>query len=203
MAKIGILGGTFNPIHVGHLLLAEWAKDALDLDEIWFIPSGCSYMKAGLSVLPGRERVKMVELAIEDSKDFKCLDLEILREGATYTYETLQELHSLHPEDAFYFITGADCLFQLEKWMHPEKILEQATLVAAIRDHSSMEQLEQMKEKLLKKWKGEILLLPFLRFSVTSTEIRERIAQGKSVHYLVPEKTLGYIMEKGYYRDDK
>ena len=116
MRKIGILGGTFNPIHIGHLMLSEWAMDAAGLDEIWMIPAGQPYKKAEETILPGQERLHMVELAVLGNKRISCLDLEIKRKGYTYTYETLEELKSRFYDAEYYFILGADCLFSLEEW---------------------------------------------------------------------------------------
>lgn len=201
MRRIGIMGGTFNPIHMGHLLLAEWVKSEADLNEIWLIPNGISYMKAQQEVAPSMDRLKMTELAAKKNEHFRCLDLEIKRNGYTYTYETLEELVQTYPEDEFYFILGADCLFTLETWKYPERILGCCKLIAAVRDEASMEEMRAKKAELEQRFGGEILLLPFVRLSLSSTEIRERIKQGKSVRYMVPDSVLAYIEEKGLYRE--
>ncbi|MDE7044612.1 MAG: nicotinate-nucleotide adenylyltransferase, partial [Acetatifactor sp.] len=201
MRRIGIMGGTFNPIHMGHLLLAEWVKSKAELNEIWLIPNGISYMKARQEVAPAMDRLKMTELAAKKNEHFRCLDLEIKRNGYTYTYETLEELVQTYPEDEFYFILGADCLFTLETWKYPERILECCKLIAAVRDEASMEEMRAKKTELEHRFGGEILLLPFVRLSLSSTEIRERIKQGKSVRYMVPDSVLAYIEEKGLYRE--
>lgn len=201
MRRIGIMGGTFDPIHVGHLMLAQWALDALSLDEVWLIPTGMSYMKASRQILPGEERLYMTELAIRDNARFKCLDLEVRREGYTYSYETLEELRSRYPEDDFYFIVGADCLFAIEEWKFPERIFGCCTLVAAVRGESNLSKMEIKRLELMQKFcpRREIVLLPFISMSLSSTEIRERVRQGKSVRYLVTDSVLAYIMEKGFY----
>ncbi len=201
MGRIGILGGTFNPVHTGHLLLAEWARDALGLDEVWFIPTGHSYMKADDCILPGEERLWMVRLAIQDNPFFQCLGLEIERKGNSYSYETLEQLKSMHPENELFFIVGADCLFTIEEWRCVERIFQSCTLVAAVRDDASLDTMREKKRELEQHFPARIILLPFLRTSVSSTEIRERIREGKSVRYLVPEAVLKYIGKKGYYRE--
>ena len=122
MQKIGIMGGTFNPIHIGHLTLAQRVLDDLKLDEIWFIPTGCSYMKSNKDMVSPEERYHMTSLAIENHSQMKCLDIEIKRQGYTYSYETLEQLKNLYPQNVFYFIFGADCLFQIEEWKYPERI---------------------------------------------------------------------------------
>ena len=203
MQRIGIMGGTFNPVHAAHLALAEWVRDVLKLDEVWFIPTGSSYMKDSRDILPGRERFHMVELAIQDNPFFRCLDLEVAREGYTYSYETLEQLNAAYPENSFYFITGADCLFTIDRWKNPERIFGNCTLVAAVRGDVSLEAMEARKKELEKKFccREEIQLIPFLQWSVSSTQIRRRILQGRSTRYLVPDRVISYIEEKGYYRE--
>ena len=203
MRKIGILGGTFNPIHWGHLLLAEWARDALGLDEVWFIPTGHSYMKADNDVLPGEERFQMVRLALEDNRFFRCLDTEIRRQGCSYSYETLEQLKREHPECDFYFIVGADCLFAIEGWKYPERIFQSCTLVAVVQDKTPWDEMEDKRADLERKFGCKIFLMPFASLSVSSTEIRQRIGERKSVRYLVPDRVLQYIGEKGFYLGQK
>lgn len=200
MRRIGIMGGTFNPIHMGHLLLAEWVQDEMGLDEIWLIPNAVSYMKSEQKAAPAVDRLRMAELAAEENHHFKCLDMEIRRGGYTYSYETMEELVETYPSDEFYFIVGADCLFTLESWKCPERILRCCKIVAAVRNEASMEEMKMKKEELERRFGGEILLFSFARLSVSSTEIRERLSHGKSVRYMVPDNVLAYIQEKGLYR---
>lgn len=194
------MGGTFNPIHMGHLLLAEYVKSEAGLEEIWLIPSGIPYKKEAQGVAPAEDRLRMTELAIKRNRYFKCLDMEVKRGGYTYTYETMEELTRAYPEDAFYFILGADCLFTLETWKYPERIFQRCKVIAAVRDDASLEAMKEKKGELEKRFGGEILLLPFRRISLSSTEIRERIRQGKSVRYMVPDTVLTYMEGKRLYR---
>ena len=200
MRKIGIMGGTFNPIHIGHLLLAEWAMTEAGLDEVWIIPAGFPYQKSKDNILPGTERLHMAELAILGNRRMRCLDLELRREGYTYTYETMEELKGFYPDYEFFFIMGADCLFSLEDWKEPEKILENSTLIVAVRNDTSMEKMEEKRNELIQKYGGEIILLPFIRTAISSSEIRKRVSEGKSIRYMVPDSVKDYIEEKGFYR---
>lgn len=201
MRKIGVMGGTFDPIHVGHLMLAEWAADAAKLDQVWFIPTGQSYMKSDRKILPGQERLHMTELAVAGNSRLKCLDLEIRRTGYTYTYETMEQLKEQYPDDKFYFVEGADCLFTMEHWKCPERLLASCTILAAVRNGASTEQLEEKRAELLEKFGGDILLIPFIQLNISSTDIRERLREGRSVRYMIPDKVLTYIEEKGFYRE--
>ena len=201
MRKIGYLGGTFDPIHIGHLMLAEWAISAADLEEVWFIPTGPSYMKTDHYVLPGPERLRRVEMAVEGNSKFKCLDMEIIRQGYTYTYETVEELRAKYPDTEFYLIQGADCLFALDSWKHPDRILKSCTVLAAVRGDSDLSCLKSKRRELLSKYGGNIILLPFMHLSISSSEIRGRVLEGKSIRYMVPDEVLKYIEDKGFYRE--
>lgn len=197
--KIGIMGGTFNPIHIGHLLMARFAKEFAGLDGVIFIPAGNPYMKAGTEILDGQVRLEMIRLSIAEENDFFVSDMEIKRSGNTYTYETLQELSCMYPNNKFYFIIGADSLYGLEHWVHPEKILACSTLIGAARNGIDMEALEKKRKELLERFGGEILLMDFPAFDVSSTMIRGRVKDGKSIHYLTPEKVIDYIESERFY----
>lgn len=201
MRKIGIMGGTFNPIHNGHLLLAQWAMDAQSLDEIWFMPTGISYSKAHADILPGKERLHMVKLAIADNPAFSVSDIELRRKGYTYTYETLEELHEQFPKDSFYFIVGADCLFAFENWKKPERILQLCTLLAAVRGETSVEELKVKQNELKIRFGGEIELFQFINVDISSTVIRDRIRENKETRYMLPEAVRNYIAKEGFYYD--
>lgn len=201
MRKIGIMGGTFDPIHTGHLLLAEWARSDAGLDEVWFVPTGQSYMKEGQNVLPGKERLHMVRLAVEGNECLRDNDLEIRRDGYTYSYETMEQLRSLYPEDSFYFIEGADCLFTMENWKYPERLFASCTILAAMRGDVEPKQMEAKRIELMKRFGGNILLLPFLQLSISSSEIRKRVREGQSIRYMVPDSVAAYIKEKGFYNE--
>lgn len=204
MRKIGIMGGTFNPVHVGHLLLAQWAMEENGLDQVWFIPTGCSYMKADKDIIPPEERFHMTSLALSGNDGMRCLDLEVKRQGDTYTYETLEELGRMYPADRFYFIIGADCLFSIESWRHPERIFAGCHVIAAVRGDAPREDMLKKIEELEGRYGAKILLMDFLNLEISSTQIRARVRDKKSIRYLVPDAVAAYIEKKGFYRyEDK
>ncbi|MCI9072158.1 MAG: nicotinate-nucleotide adenylyltransferase [Lachnospiraceae bacterium] len=199
--KIGIMGGTFNPIHTGHLLLAQWAMEEAGLDGILFMPTGNSYMKDRGEMLPGSERLAMTTLAVADRDCFACSDLEVRRGGNTYTYETLETLHRMYPRSCLYFILGADCLFSIENWYCPEKIFQNCVLLAACRGGVPMETLEAKRRELEKRHGARILLMTFPNLEISSTDIRLRCREGRSIQYLVPDSVRNYISQNHYYEN--
>ncbi|MDR2042940.1 MAG: nicotinate-nucleotide adenylyltransferase [Clostridium sp.] len=213
--KVGILGGTFNPIHIGHLVLAEWARETAGLDEVLFIPTGHPYMKYGaasqdgdslrraaaLSMPTAADRYHMVELAVKTRSGFLGCDIETSRPGFTYTYETLDLLRQGHPDCDFYFIMGADCLFTIETWKEPERIFRACTVISAVRGRTPTAEVEQKRRYLERLFAGKILLIPFLSIEISSTDIRERVREGKSIRYLVPDPVIGFLEKRGFYRE--
>ena len=204
MSRIGIMGGTFNPIHTGHLLLAEHAMEAAELDQVWMIPTGCSYLKRkeGITILPGAERYEMVKLAIADNDRFRCLDLEIRRPGDSYSYETMEQLNREYPGNRFFFICGADCLYTMEHWKYVDRLFAACTVLAAVRGDADIAGMQEKITALEMRFGAQIRLLPFRRIEISSSEIRERRRKGLSVRYLVPEAVRVYMEEKGLYQDE-
>lgn len=197
--KIGIMGGTFNPIHYGHLIIAEDARNYCRLDEVLFMPSGNSYMKDADEILEGGVRFEMVKLAILSNPYFSSSHMEIRRKGNTYTYETLEELQKIYPDAALHFILGADNLFSLEKWKCFESVLHSCTLIVASRGEVSYEQLEKQKKHLEESYQASVILLPERKMDISSTEIRERVLKGQSVRYMTPEGVCKFIEERHLY----
>lgn len=202
MKRIGIMGGTFNPIHIGHLMLAECTRDEFSLDQIWLIPTACSYMKKQEDILAPKERYHMAELAVSDNEKMRCLDLEIRRGGYTYSYETMEELGKSFPETEFFFLVGADCLFSMESWKCPQRLFQSCQIIAAVRENADMGKMEAKKQELSKAFGARIHLFAFRNIELSSTEIRERIRFGKSIRYLVPDRVISYIEEKGFYKNE-
>ena len=200
-SKVGIMGGTFNPVHNGHLLLAEQAREYCNLDEILFMPSGNSYMKNHDEIPDGDTRISMTALAIEDNPHFALSAMEVERKGPTYTCETLKELKKLHSEIQYYFIIGADNLFSIETWWKPEEILACCTLIVALRGDKEERAILNKAADLKEKYNASIILLPERKFDISSTEIREKIKRGESVRYLLPDKVISYIEKNGLYKE--
>jgi len=204
MKKIGILGGTFDPIHVGHLLLGQWAKEKMELDEIWFLPAGSPYFKEGSGVTPSEARLAMTKLAVAGREGMKVCDIELKREGRTYTCDTVEELNETFPEDRFFFIFGEDCLDSFGTWREPEKILKGCEIIAATRGSGSeFRELWRKADDLMRRFHGQIHILDFPAIEISSTLIRERIGEGKPVRDLVPDAVEKYIKETGLYRQQK
>ncbi len=199
--KTGIMGGTFNPIHIGHLLLAENAKEAFGLDEILFVPSGLPYMKNGIEIADKWMRLEMTRLAVSDNPAFVLSSAEVEREGNSYTWETLELLREKEPETEFFFIEGADSLFAMESWKNPEIIFRDCTILAAVRDGKDDDDLREQIARLEKKYGARIGLIGMKEISFSSTDIRERIRNGRSIRYMVPDKVIEYIKKYRLYME--
>lgn len=194
--NIGILGGTFDPVHVAHLVLAEQARDQLALDQVLFIPAGDPWRKGHRAITPAEHRLKMLRLAIEGNDAFAISDVELRREGPTYTADTLEALAGERLDDAFWFILGADALADLPNWREPERIVKHAMLAVAPRDVREVDAAELNIPALV----GRLQLFDCPRLAISSTEIRERVAAGRSIRYLVPDAVANYIEKHGLYR---
>lgn len=202
MAKIGILGGTFDPIHNGHLALGKQAYEQFSLDEIWFMPSGHPPHKKGRLVTEGKEREDMVKLAIASVPYFVYSDFELKREGNTYTAQTLSLLKEVYPQHEFYFIIGADSLYEIEQWYHPEMVMKQAVLLVAARSYEKDHpDFEKQVKYLEEKFEARIEVIRFEEMDVASKQIRKMVSSGQSIKDLVPGPVAGYIRIHGLYRE--
>lgn len=197
--KVGIMGGTFNPIHNGHLLLAEAARESLNLDRILFMPSGNSYMKETSQILDGDTRAQMVRLALSGNPYFLFSDLELKREGATYTCDTIALLKARNPQTQYYFILGEDNLLTLKYWKNPAFILQNCVIAGAVRASEDSTRIREAAELLKKEYQADIRILPARRIDISSSEIRERLKNGQSVRYLLPERVFDYIRKNRLY----
>lgn len=200
MEKIGILGGTFDPIHRGHLQLGEKAYQQFRLDSVWFMPSGNPPHKKDHRVTEGALREEMVKLAIADTPYFLYSDFELKRQGNTYTAETLELLCQIYREDQFYFIIGADSLYQIEQWFRPERVMELAVLLVAGRPYGPTHRpLEEQISYLAARYHARIHPILCPEMDISSEDIRKNISTGKSIHGYVPDEVEKYIINRGLY----
>lgn len=197
--KVGILGGTFDPVHIAHLILAENAWQQFKLDTVLIMPSGEPPHKADRQISSAEHRVRMLQLAIDDNKHFKLSTIELEREGKTYTAETLAGLCEHNPDCEYYFIIGADSLLQIEKWYHPEIIMSHAILLTAVRDGLQTPEVEEQMMHLREQYHAQIYLLHTPDMSLSSSNIRERISKGESIKYMVPKDVEKYIYQNKLY----
>ena len=200
MRKVGIMGGTFNPIHNGHLRLAEEAYKQFSLDEVLFMPCGTPYMKADQNVLSGEIRAEMTKKAIQDKPHFKLSMMELEQPGNTYTYQTMERLNKDYPDTDYYYIVGADSLFYMSEWKCPERIFSNCCVLAAIRDDKTTEDMEAQIRLLKQTYGANIYLLVTERMDISSSEIRHKVAEGETIENDVPAAVRIYIEKKGLYR---
>ena len=193
--KIGILGGTFNPIHKGHIMLAGRAKSAAELDRVIFIPSNISYMKDPTEILPADVRYELVRESISSEPSFEVSDMEIRRGGDSYTFETILALNDLYPNDEIYFIVGADTIFSMETWQHPEVIFQNAHILAASRKDFEPDALKQKIDALNAAYGADITIFSTENIDISSTMIREALRNDHSAESLLPEAVVRYFKE--------
>lgn len=197
--KIGILGGSFDPIHYGHINIAQNAYEEYHLDEVWFIPAGHSPNKDEKDMTPAYMRAEMVELAIADYPHFRMSDIELTAEGTTYTYLTIEKLHNLYPAYRFYFIMGADSLDYFEHWVHPEKICKNAVILAAVRDSMDILQIQTKIAQLKAMFFAQIFPIHAPKISVSSTDLRIMVQNGMPDIPYLPQAAVDYIKENRLY----
>lgn len=194
--KIGIMGGTFNPIHNGHLMLAKTAKEQFGLDKVWFMPN---------RIPPHKEiddrnemtnhRVKMVELAIASYEDFVLQPYEIEHTEVSYSYKTLEYFKETYPKDTFYFIIGADSLFAFERWVNPQRIVDCCVILAAVRDGKQKEDILEQITYLNAKFHADIRFLNMPSIDISSTDIRSLAEDDEKLLAYVPQDVANYIKE--------
>ena len=197
--KVGNLGGTFDPIHTGHLILAEAAYESFSLDYVLIMPNGNPPHKAGQVNATMEQRTRMVELAVADNPHLKVSDFEKTPQDYHYTYETLEFLKKEHPDTDYYFILGADSLVHFHTWMEPRRICEACSILAATRDHMESEELTARIQELSRVFGAHIYPMETPNIDISSNMIRERVRTGRSIRYYVPEAVEEYIYKKGLY----
>lgn len=201
--RVGVLGGTFDPIHIGHLVLAEQAREQLALGEVLFVPAGDPWRKAGRRITPAGDRVAMVELAIAGNPAFHVCRIEVERPGPSYSVETLARLAAERPEAELYFILGEDALFDLPNWKDPAGIVSLARIAVAARGPASrLDALPPERlDRLVPGLGARFVRVEMPAIGVSATDLRERVRRGGTVRYLVPEAVERYIGERGLYRE--
>lgn len=202
--RIGIMGGTFDPIHIGHLILGEKAYEQLGLEKVLFMPSGNPPHKrhrAGRA--SDEQRVEMVARAIAGNSHFELSTVEMHEDGYSYTYRTLEQLNHANTDVEYYFIIGADSLFNLDSWMKPERICAACTMVVATRNHTSVSKINSEMARLSQKYQGRFLRLDTLNIDVSSEMLRSWVQRGKSIRYYCTDSVVSYIEEQKIYRTPK
>lgn len=191
--NIGIMGGTFDPLHIGHMLAAEAARDSYGLDEVWFMPSHIPPHKqqAGLT---GEERLELVQAAVSDCGHFRILDWEVRRGGVSYTVETARRLKETYPGHRFHFIIGADMVEYLPKWREIGELTQLLTFIGVARPGTELN-LGALPSGIADK----VVIAEMPLIGISSTLIRERAAGGQSIRYMVPEPVYELIRRRGYY----
>ncbi len=197
--KIGIMGGTFDPIHVGHLFLAEEVKSAYALDKVIFVPSKIGPHKMNAVKTPPEIRYQMVRCAIADNAAFSVSDIEIKRAGISYTIDTVHHFRRLYPRAEIYFITGADAIVEIETWRDYEALLRGITFIAATRPSLKDEQLRAAIRRLNTVYAANIKMMDMISLEISSSDIRRRRAAGKPIKYLVRRCVEQIIAERQLY----
>lgn len=193
--KTGIFGGTFNPVHLGHLLNIEFVRDQLNLDRVLFIPAKDPVHKKISSRIAPLERMEMLELAIKNNCYFEASSLEIERESASYTFYTLNELKNRYKDDEFYLIIGSDSFNELDTWKYFPEIIKSVN-IAVMRRPGDPELRRDLLASAL-----NVIPINNPEINISSTLIRERVKLGKSIRYMVPDEVIDYINLKGLYKN--
>jgi nicotinate-nucleotide adenylyltransferase len=198
MGHIGILGGTFNPPHMGHLVMAQEAFEQLELDRVVLMPVAVPPHKEAGEDPGAAARVELCQLAVAGDERFEVSTLEVDRGGASFTVDTLRELHDLEPEHDLTFIVGGDMAQSLPAWREPEAVLALATLAVAEREGVRREDIARRLEPLHDG--DRVVFFDMPRIDISSSAIRHRVAEGRPIRYLVPDAVNEAIAERGLYR---
>ena len=197
--RLGLYGGTFDPVHYGHLLLAESCREQFKLDEIWFIPAGDPPHKSGRQISPGKARADMLEFALAGFPEFTVNRMELERAGKSYTVDTLQELKTAEPDRELFFLIGGDSLHDLPDWREPARICELATVVAVNRGDVPLPERVVLDTKLGSETAARIRYAQMPGVDFSSTRIRECARNGDSIRFRLPRAVECYIREQDLY----
>lgn len=196
--RLGVFGGTFDPVHIGHLIAAEDARAALRLDEVLFVPAGEPWFKSYRRITPARHRLAMVRLAVRDNPRFGVSDMEIRREGPSYTIDTLAELRGERPDAELFVILGVDALREIDRWRQPRRLFQMATVAGMARPGASLD--VSVLNSAIPGASDRIRLVDSALIDISGTDIRRRVADGASIRYHVPSAVEQYIREHNLYQ---
>lgn len=198
--KIGIFGGSFDPVHTGHLVLAEHVRDGAGLDRVILLPAYESPFKIGRSGADSGQRLEMTRLAAADNDHFEVSDLDVAKGMVSYTVDLMAELSAMYPDDRLYFIAGTDSFLGIEKWMGSEELLTRYGFVIGTRPGYRDEELAEHAERMRERYGAEVITVNIPKVDISSTDIRRRCRDGRSIKYLVPDAVGGFIARNGLYR---
>lgn len=198
--KIGIMGGTFDPIHIGHLIIAEEAREHLNLKEVIFIPTGKPPHKKSTNITNSFHRYNMTELAIKNNRFFSISSIEIEKSGTTYTIDTIKELEMEYKNTEFYFIIGSDSVMNIHTWKDYKTLLNICNFIVAKRVGISNRDVEDRIREFNRKFGNIIYEVPIPYIDISSTEIRTKVMKNKTIKYYVPIEVEDYIMKNKLYR---
>lgn len=200
--RLGVFGGTFDPVHYGHLLLAELCREAHRLDQVWFVPTAVPPHKSRVPLTPAPQRIEMLELAIAGQPAFAVSQVEVRRGGPSYTVDTLAAIHAEDPARQLFFLLGADMLSDLVHWREPARICELATLVVVPRPGCQELPLDALagvvSPAICEQIRAHFVPMPLV--GISAREIRRRAAAGRSIKYQTPPAVEQYILHHGLYR---
>jgi len=202
MARIGLFGGSFNPVHCAHLILAECAREGCRLDRVVFVPVGTPPHKPNLELAPARERLRMLELALAGNPHFEVSTIELDREGPSYTLVTVREFRrGLKADDRLFLVMGADSVRDLPTWWHARELVDEVEVIALARPGVSLRRLPELDAvfgaETVRRIRRSLVKAPLLEIS--STDIRERVRQGRSIRYFAPAPVCRHILDHGLY----
>ena len=197
--RLGIFGGTFDPVHYGHLLAAEQCREQCRLDEIWFVPAAVPPHKTGVEISPGKARAEMLELAVAGLPQYRVSRMELEREGPSYTVDTLAGLRRDDPSRELILILGADSLADFPTWREPSRIAELATILAVNRGRVTPD-VNAAAQQLGREFRARVQVVEMPAVDLASTDIRRRVREGRSIQFMTPRAVDMYLRQHDLYR---
>lgn len=197
-ARVGLLGGTFDPVHLGHLVLAEQCREQARLDEVWFVPAGTPPHKGGRTITAPKHRLEMLKISVSGTPWFSICELELERDGPSYTVDTLEQLKSRHSECEFHLLVGADMLADFPNWREPARIAAMCRIVAVNRGRD-LDPVRAVARQLAQTLAADVQVIEMPAIDISATDIRQRVYQGRSIRFLTPRGVEMYIAAQGLY----